>query len=131
MSAARPARRLRLTIGPVTLAVELLDTPTTAALWDAAPFSAKAQVWGEEVYFAAPVSVAREAGAKDVVERGEIAFWPDGEAIAIGFGPTPISRGAEIRLASPCNLWARTADDVRALKAVRAGAPIRVERMTA
>ena len=63
-----------------------------------------------------------------MVEAGELAFWTDGDAIAIGFGPTPISHGNEIRLASPCNIWGRTLDDVKALKRVKAGAAITVER---
>ncbi len=123
------ARRLKITVDGIALTVDMFDTPTADALWQAAPFEARAQTWGDEVYFTTPVSVAREASARDVVARGEIAFWPDGDAIAIGFGPTPISRGDEIRLASPCNLWGRTADDVTRLKTVRAGAKIRVERV--
>lgn len=121
-------RTLMLTIGSVVIRAELLDTPTAAALYDAAPFSGTAQTWGEEVYFATPVAPPREADARDVVEAGELAFWPDGNAIAIGFGPTPISRGDEIRLASPCNVWGRAFDDVRRLRAVRAGEAITVER---
>jgi hypothetical protein len=121
-------RELKMTIGPVVIRAELLDTPTADALWAAAPFEARASTWGEEVYFRTPVARAREAGAKDVVEPGELAFWPDRDAIAIGFGPTPISRGAECRLASPCNIWGRALDDVQALRAVKSGAAIKIER---
>jgi uncharacterized protein len=121
-------RALKMTIGPVVIRAELLDTPTADALWAAAPFEAQASTWGEEVYFRTPVAQAREAGSKVVVEPGELAFWPDGDAIAIGFGPTPISRGDECRLASPCNIWGRALDDVQALRAVKSGAAIKVER---
>jgi hypothetical protein len=121
-------RKLKMTVGDVVIRAELLETPTAAALYAAAPFEARASTWGEEVYFRTPVSQAREPGAKDVVEPGELAFWPDGDAIAIGFGRTPISRGDECRLASPCNIWGRAEDDVGALRAVQSGAPIKVER---
>jgi uncharacterized protein len=121
-------RELKMTIGPVVIRAELLETPTADALYAAAPFEARASTWGDEVYFRTPVAQAREAGAKAVVEPGELAFWPDGDAIAIGFGPTPISRGDECRLASPCNIWGQALDDVQALRAVRSGAAIKVER---
>ncbi len=125
------SRKLRITMGAVRLEVETLDTPTAAAVLAAVPFTASANLWGEEVYFAAPVSVAREADARAVVEAGEIAFWVEGSAIAIGFGATPISRGDEIRLAAPTNIWARALSDVRALAAVAAGDPVTVEAVAA
>ncbi len=121
-------RTLRITSGRVTLTLELLDTPTAEAIWKAAPFTSEASTWGQEVYFEAPVRVRLERDARDVVDPGEIAFWVEGSSIAIGFGPTPVSRADEIRLAARTNIWARAREDVRQLARVRDGAAIRVER---
>ena len=121
-------RTLKMTLGPVVLEAELLETPTADALYAAAPFESRASTWGEEVYFSTPVSRCEEPGAREVMQPGELAFWPAGNAIAIGYGRTPVSRGDEIRLASPCNVWGRVRGDVTQLRAVRAGVPVTVER---
>ena len=117
-----------MTIGSVVITAELFDTPTADAIYDSVPFSSSASLWGEEVYFSTPVSVPRESDACAIVEAGELAFWVEGDSIAIGYGPTPISQGKEIRLASPTNILARAVEDVRQLRAVSEGAVITVER---
>jgi uncharacterized protein len=117
---------IRFEFAAVTLEAELLDTPTAKAIVAALPVTSSALTWGEEVYFDVPVEVAREKAARAIVTPGEIAYWPDGPAIAIGFGRTPISHGDETRLASPCNVFARALGDVKTLAAVKAGTNVKV-----
>jgi hypothetical protein len=118
--------RIRFNFGDLSLEAELLDTPTAKAIAAALPITSAVLTWGEEVYFDVPVSVKREADARAVVTPGEIAFWPDGPAIAIGFGRTPISKGYETRLASPCNVFAKALGSVKVLAKVKTGTKVEV-----
>ncbi len=114
-------REILIRAGSVAIRARLLETPTAARIWEALPIYGAARTWGEEVYFHVTVSCPVEDDARAVMQAGEIAYWPDGEAVAIGFGRTPASRGDEIRLASACNVWAVAIDDVRQLARVAAG----------
>ncbi|MFH8258106.1 cyclophilin-like fold protein [Streptomyces roseolus] len=119
--------RIRLSWPAGHTTATLDETPTSTALLGVLPIVSTARTWGEEVYFDTPVSVPREEGARQVVDPGTVAFWTDGDALALPYGPTPISRGEECRLASPCNLLGTLDEDPRILATVRDGDPIRVE----
>jgi hypothetical protein len=118
--------RISFDFGTLTLDAELLDTPTARAVAAALPITSSVLTWGEEVYLDTPIKVTREKDARAVVTPGEVAYWPDGHAIALGFGRTPISQGDETRLASPCNIFAKVVGDVKVLAKVRAGTKVSV-----
>ena len=123
-------RKLKITIGHHTLHVDLYDTPTADAVLAAVPFETRAAIWQGEVYFQAPLHADREDDARDVVEPGELAFRHEGEAIVIGYGPTPCSEGDEIRLAVPANIWGRTIDALGFLAEIEAGQLVKVDAAT-
>jgi hypothetical protein len=121
--------RIRFQFATLTLDAELLDTPTARAIAAALPISSSVLTWGEEVYFEIPVELPAEKDARAVVTPGEIAYWPQGHCIALGYGRTPLSRGDETRLASPCNIFAQATGDVRALAKVHQGTTVEVSRL--
>jgi hypothetical protein len=120
-------RKIRITAGGVTAEAVLNESRTATAVWDALPFSTPGQTWGDEIYFGIPVKAEAEGG-REVVELGDLAYWPPGSAFCIFFGPTPASRGSEIRPASSVNVVGRILGDPKVFKAVRSGTTIRVER---
>jgi hypothetical protein len=113
--------------GDVSFRARLRNTPTAKTIYNALPLDSRVRTWGEEVYFQVPIEAELEADARDIVNAGELAFWVEGQCIAIGYGPTPISQQGEIRLAARTNIWADALDDVTQLKEVRPDAPIRME----
>ena len=121
------ARSIRITAGQVVATAELNDSKTAVAIWETLPIEAKADTWGDEIYFGIPVRAEADA-AKEVVDLGDLAFWPPGHAFCIFFGPTPASRGDEIRPASPVNVVGRVNGDATVFKKVRAGTRVTLER---
>ena len=119
-------RKIRITAGTVTAAAELNDSRTAAAIAAALPIEARGQTWGDEIYFDIGLALAAEAPL-EVVEMGDLGYWPPGQAFCIFFGPTPMSRGDEIRPASPVNVVGRVVGDPRSFKSVRSGARVTIE----
>ena len=119
--------KLVLKSGTLSLTLDLKDTPTSRAVFEAAPFEARAQTWGEEVYFETPVSAKLEADARQVVEPGTVCFWTQGDALALPFGRTPISTDDKPKLANPCNVLGSLAD-FSSLRKIKSGDKVRVEK---
>jgi uncharacterized protein len=120
-------RRIRITAGSVKAEAVLDDSGTAQAVWDALPLAVAGETWGDEIYFGIPVKAKPEA-PRETVELGDLAYWPPGSAFCIFFGPTPMSRGTEIRPASAVNVFGRVVGDPKVFKQVAAGTTIRIER---
>jgi len=122
-------RRIQITAGPVRATAVLDETETADAIWEALPIEGRANTWGEEIYFGIPVQAPEEPGASDVVAEGDLAYWPPGSAMCVFFGPTPASRGDEVRAASAVNVFGKLEMDPKAFREVDYGATVRVEKL--
>jgi uncharacterized protein len=120
-------RKIQITSGDVSVTATLADNPIADMVWQALPIEARANTWGDEIYFGIPVMIEESENARDVLEMGALAYWPPGNAFCIFFGRTPASRGNEIRAASAVNPIGRVIGDPTILKQVENGAPIHVE----
>ena len=114
---------ITISAGPVELSAELHDSTTAQAIWSALPLSIAGNTWGDEIYFRIPVG-AEVRDLNEVVELGDLAFWPPGNALCIFYGPTPTSRGDEIRAASGVEVVGRITGDAALLRQVPPGSMV-------
>ena len=112
--------------GEVERTARLNDSRTAEAIWQALPIEGRANRWGDEIYFAISLELEPEDG-RDVLEEGELGYWPPGTALCVFWGRTPASQGDEIRAASPVNVFGRVEDDPAGFGAVRSGERVRIE----
>ncbi len=117
-----------ITVGGVTLRAALNDSSTAQQIAAQLPLTATANVWGDEIYFAIPVTLPEAADAQEEVSVGTLAYWPPGHAFCIFYGPTPVSRGAQPRAYSPVNVIGSVLDDATPLRKVRNGATVQIKR---
>ncbi len=119
--------QVQITIAGRTLIAELDDNKTAEKIATVLPISASASVWGDEIYFEIPVSIAEVDEAVEEVEVGSLAYWPPGNAMCIFYGRTPVSTGEKPRAYSPVNVFGRILGDATELRGVSSGSAITVE----
>jgi hypothetical protein len=118
--------KIRIISGNIEAFAELNSTKTASAIFDSLPLESAAHRWGDEVYFEIPLELELENG-KEVLDIGDVAYWPEGRCMCIFFGPTPSSKGDEIRAYSAVSVFGKITGDAEAFKAVKEGGRIRVE----
>lgn len=121
-------KKIRIITGELKVEAELNDSKTAEVIWDALPIESNNNLWGEEIYFSIRVKAGQEKGAREVVSAGELGYWPPGHAFCIFFGPTPASRGDEIRAASAVNIIGKVSSDPKVFRKARDGVKITIEK---
>jgi hypothetical protein len=122
-------RQIRIILGDLVLDADLDDSPTARGVFDALPIESPFDTWGDEIYFSIPVEMELESDAHEVVQSGNLGYWPTGNAFCIFFGPTPISGPGEIRPASAVNVIGRVLGDETQLKDRLSESVIRLEKV--
>ena len=121
-------RRITITSGSLRVDGMLYTSPTADAVWNCLPLHASVHTWGDEIYISIPVQVDLDADAQEVVEIGDMGYWPSGAALCIFFGPTPVSRPGEIRPASAVNVFGKVTGDTKGFKKIADGSAISIAK---
>ncbi len=121
------AKKMMIRVGQIQAEAELNNTKTAEAIWEALPIEGRANLWGDEIYFAIPVKMELEKG-QEVVQIGDLGYWPPGTAFCIFFGETPVSRRGEIRPASAVTVLGRVTSDTAVFKKVSSGAKVLISK---
>jgi hypothetical protein len=121
------AKTIKIKAAPAEVLAESNDTKTAQSIWDALPIKGKASLWGDEIYFSIPLNLELEDG-KEVVSIGDLGYWPSGNAFCIFFGPTPASRGDEVRPASAVSVFGRVVGDATVFRQVTSGTEVTIEK---
>ena len=120
------ANRICIKSDSMTVMAEFNHTETAKTIWSTLPLNASASIWGDEIYFSISVNLGLEQG-QDVVELGDLGYWPPGQAFCIFFGKTPNSTDNEIRPASPVTVIGKIVGNVDLLKQIELGDSIVIE----
>ena len=122
-------RKINIQIGEIVLTAKLNRTETADRIWEALPFEVNGTRWGDEIYFEIPVELAAASDARQEMVVGELAYWPQGHAFCIFFGPTPVSLGEEPRAYSGVNPFGQIEGGSEQLMSIEDGAMMTVTRL--
>lgn len=120
--------KIIITIKDIVLQGELFDSECAKTIIKILPIEARPNEWGDEFYFTIPVEFNLDDTATSEVKIGDIGYWPPGSALAIFFGPTPLSSGNEPVPASKVNIVGRITDDPKILKKAKGGERIKITK---
>jgi hypothetical protein len=121
-------RQIIIKAGSVKAKAEIDDSKTADGIWKALPIKGTANLWGDEIYFEIPVELKLE-NSKEIVSSGDLGYWPSGSCFCIFFGPTPMSKGNEIRPASAVNVFGKVIGDAKIFKQVKEGESIMIDKV--
>ncbi len=128
MAESQQKMKIKITSGNTHAVAELKNTDTAKAVYKALPIEGSANRWGAEIYFPIPVNIEAEPDAKEIVDEGDVAYWPEGSCFCIFWGKTPASRGSEIRAASKVNVFGRIIGDAKVFSKVKNGDLVIIEK---
>ncbi len=112
----------------IELQAELYETETARKVFDSLPIKARGSTWGEEIYFSTDI-VAPEENAVEVVDAGDVAYWPPMQALCFFYGPTPASQGDEIRAAGPVNVIGKIKNNITPLKKLQGNVEVSMDKI--
>jgi len=122
-------KKIKIIFANFTFQAELNESPTSKKIWEQLPIESQVNTWGDEIYFEIPVDMPPEPDAHEIVEVGELGYWPVGQAFCIFFGPTPVSTDERPRAYSPVNILGKILDDCEGLKSIQNQEKVRLERL--
>ena len=124
-----PERKIIISTENLRMEAILVEGSSADIFWNTLPITGRANTWGDEIYFSVNLQMPLDDNASDIVESGDIAFWPPGSAFCIFFGRTPASLGDEVRAASAVNVLGKIDGDEREFRSVASGTEVRLEQL--
>ena len=119
-------KNISIEVENITLEATLNNSTSAQMLYAILPIKSTVNIWGDEIYFQIPLETTQEPDARQEVEIGTLAYWPQGHALCIFFGPIPLSKGDKPRAYSPVNVVGTVKQDATRLKSVTNGTEITV-----
>lgn len=122
------ATKIAITIGEVIVYADFSDSACAQAIANVLPIEAMPNTWGDEFYCTIQVNMPLDETATTCIAVGDIGFWPPGNALAIFFGPTPLSSGPDPVPASEVNMVGKVIGDATVLRKAKGASKIRIEK---